>query len=184
MVHSLLMQTQQRAIPALLNLLMCKDPWFLNLWQTYKNAFKGLEYRLIQARDLLQDSAQNLLKYYSKSQSELCKQGCLIHIRHVSKVCFSLPSELAAFRALGVSCAQQSLKNTNYTDRGLHWRCAMTLVSKALCRGQWLTQATVKAHNDSSIYQLTSSPVPTLIPGTTHNLMMTQGRSLAYLGQE
>lgn len=137
------MQTQQRAIPALLNLLMCKDPWFLNSWQTYKNAFKGLEYRLIQARDLLQDSAQNLLKYYSKSQSELCKQGCLIHTRHVSKVCFSLPSELAAFRALGVSCAQQSLKNTNYTDRGLHWLCNDISQQSSLPRpGQWVTKAT------------------------------------------
>lgn len=147
---------------------------------------------LIQAGDLLQDSAQNLLKYYSKSQHEPCKQGCIIHIRHVSKTCFSLPSELAACRALGFSSAQQSLKDTNYTDRGLHWLCAMTLVSRACCPGQWVTQAAVKAHNDSSIYQL----CPLLLPSppsqpVSHTILMGSwwwltGRScsLAYLGQE
>lgn len=80
--------------------------------------------------------------------------------------------------SLGFSSAQQSLKDTNYTDRGLHWLCVMTLVSKVCCWGQWVTQAAVKAHNDSSTYQLTSScsPFPTLMPGTTQNPDVTSGK--------
>lgn len=83
-------------------------------------------------------------------------------------------------RALGFSSAQQSLKDTNYTDRGLHWLCAMTLVSKACCRGQWVIQAAVKAHNNSSVYQLKSSPspFPTLILAPQTILMVTHGKKL------
>lgn len=174
------MQPQQRATPSPAKL---TDMQGLLIFKSVVNIHKGLQRTGVYNNTgwgFPYKTAQNLLKYDSRSQCEPCKQGCIIHIRHVSKTCFSLPSELAAFRALRFSSAQQSLKDTNYTDRGLHWLCAMTLVSKACCRGQWVTQAAVKAHNDSSVYQLKSSPspFPTLIPAPHTILMATHGKKL------
>lgn len=79
----------------------------------------------------------------TKDSSSPVNKGASIHVRHISKTCFLLTSELAAFR---VTVSLQSspfllcpaVLARYQLQRGLHCHWAMTLVSKACFRGQWV----------------------------------------------